>query len=95
VPWATLALAFVAIFTIVHSDVKEGRRRNINRLVDIMDWVEDIIRETRPVETIEPTNFNGGSETYEILRVKDEINSFNRFSLLGNHMQILAIRIDN
>ncbi len=94
VPWATLALAFVAIFTIVHSDVKEGRRRNIERLADIMDWIESIIQETHVIETIEPTNFSGGSDTYEILQTKDKINDFNRFGLLGNHMQILARRID-
>ena len=94
IPWATLALAFVAIFTIVHSDVKEGRRRNIERLVDIIDWVESIIRETHVIETIEPTNFGDGSDTYEILQTKDKINDFNRFGLLGSHMQILARRVD-
>jgi len=94
VPWATLTLAFVAIFTIVHSDVKEGRRRKIQRLADIMDWIEDIIRETHVVETIEPTDFSDGSDTYEILQTKDKINDFNRIGLLGRHMQILATRID-
>ena len=94
VPWATLALAFVAIFTIVHSDVRERRGRTIGRLVDILDWVEDIIGLTHTIETVEPPILDDGNNTYEILKIKDEINAFNRERELGKHIEILAWRVE-
>ena len=94
VPWATLVLAFVAILTILHSDIKEGKRRTLNRLADILDWAEDIVRLTHVVETPEPTDLGSGADTYERLRYNDKINDFNRLRITGDHIRILSLRVD-
>ena len=94
-PWATLSLAFVTVLTIIHSDVREGRQRDLDRLVNIMDWLEDIIRKIHPIETLQPPIIGDSSDnTIEILTNRDEINDINSFFMLGSHMQILARRID-
>ena len=58
VPWATLALAFVAILTILHSDIREERMRKRERLGHILDWAMDVIELTQVIKTPEPPSLN-------------------------------------
>jgi len=93
-PWATLALAFAAVLTILHSDIREERMRKRERLGDILDWATDIIDLTRIIKTPEPPSLTEGTDTYEILQQSDKINSFNRAKVLGEYTKILSFRID-
>ncbi len=94
VPWATLALAFVAILTILNSNIREERIRKDRRLGDILDWAMDIIELTQVIKTPEPPSLTDETSTYEILNQKDKINSFNRVKVFGEHMKIVAFRVD-
>ncbi|MFC2017121.1 hypothetical protein ACFLUD_01745 [Chloroflexota bacterium] len=104
VPWATLALAFVAIFTIFHSDERARIGKKIDRLSSILDWTQEIIDLTHIIETIEPKEptFLGEplfdkhdmDHTYEIFRISDTIDKFNRLGTTGGHEQVLAWRVD-
>ena len=49
IPWATLTLALVAVLTIIHSDLKDERRRKLLRLQDIMEWATDLLSATQVV----------------------------------------------
>lgn len=94
-PWATLTLAFVAILTIVRSNIREERSKKIDRLADILEWATDIVRVTHTIETPEPPKFSDtGAATYERLQLNDRINDFQRFSLLNDHMKILSFKVD-
>ena len=93
-PWATLALALVAVLTIIHSDIKEERGKRTNRLSSMLDWATDIISNTQTIETPQPAYLDSGEETYERLRLNDKINSFNSLIISGEHIKLMALRID-
>jgi len=95
-PWATLALAFATILTILRADARERRNRRISWLSDILEWIEDIIRLTHTVEVVDVNSHEMRDDiegrTYLILNIRDEINDFRRQRESGDHIQILASR---
>jgi hypothetical protein len=96
IPWATLALAFTTILSVLRADIRERRSRRIDRLADILEWIEDILRLTHTVEILDTElhKETGEEPTYLILEIRDEINNFKRQRESGDHIQILASRAD-
>ena len=93
-PWATLALAFVAILTIIQADMKEKKERRLRRLSSIIDWATDVINKTKLIEFPDIKYLDGGTETYEILRQQDEIKDFNSLVTSGEYLKRSALIID-
>lgn len=93
-PWATLTLAFTTVFVVLQSDIRERRNKTISRLADIIEWAEDVIRLTHTVETKNITLDAQQDTTYVILQIRDKIEEFRRQRESGNHIQIIASRIN-
>lgn len=93
-PWATLALALVAILTIIHSSIKEERQKNLRRLQNIMEWACDVIDITRIVEIPDTylTKYPD-DKSYERHRQADDISEFKGLYIGGQHINILSLRV--
>jgi hypothetical protein len=92
-PWATLALALVAILTILHSDLREERRNRLHRLNQVMDWATDVISITQVVETPEIPLLRRDS-SFERYRQIEKLNDFKRVNIEGEHVKIISLRVD-
>ena len=90
VPWATLCLALVAVLTIIHSDLREERRRKLNRLQDVMEWATDVLSNTQVIHP--PTSFWSAdtNDVYVRSRQIDKVSDFKRLSIQGEHMKIIS-----
>jgi len=95
IPWATLTLALVAVLTIIHSDLKDERRRKLLRLQDIMEWATDVLSATQVVAIPEEKPWSKDLDlSYERFRQIDKINDFKRLSIQGEHIRIISLRVD-
>jgi hypothetical protein len=93
VPWATLSLALVAVLTIIHSDLREERRRKLNRLQAVMEWATDVLNATQVIHPPKDFIVHGddvGTATYERLGQIDKVNDFKRLSIQGEHIKIIS-----
>lgn len=93
-PWATLALALVAILTIIHSDLREERRNTLHRLQQVMEWSTDVLDITQVIETPEKPFSNEVDTSFERYRQIDKINDFKRININGEHIKVISLRVD-
>lgn len=91
-PWATLSLALVAVWTIMHSDLREERSNKLRRLQQVMEWATDVLKATQVIEV--PREFFGEENPYEQWRQFDKINDFGRLNIEGEHIKIISLMVD-